>query len=618
MKRKMTKRTAAWLTAAGVLAAVVLPVYGEEAVSEQAAPRTVITDIYHQHIGNSVDGGGCYQEEIAHVHDGNEQEGGACFREPVYHSHEGSKEDGSGCYSQPVYHVHEGDEQQGGGCYGEIYHSHTEECYESAICTIRYTKGEVLGTFTSECHDHSLTTYERASGTALHSDCGLGEESVNLEYCQTCGMYQQNYHGFQKLICGWEEGDISGYELTCTLSETDIDEYEAGCGKDETYVDSYLCTCMEEIDGYSRNCGMEEDVPCGRLIVTNETSGTGEKVNVSVRIEDLTGGKLILSEDPFVWYDENRKEIGRGQRITVEENGDYAVKVRLENKDVNEEGLSSKITVDNILAQTQERTPAPTQGTPTPTQSTPTPAQGKATPDNSPEPERETDETPFPSAEPEKEPEKSPVPTPLPTIKPTEMPEETEQNEYVNDEEEGANNQENEARSRVNRDGVVNNSAPVPTSDRKASGIMKKETEESKLPELAAVNPVTVKQETAVQEGGIFANPVVRVVSITLGTFLLLAGILLLLWYLRRSVRIYNDDGEGNLIFIGRCPVRLEEEGYAITISEKMIERAYTNRYCIRPDLFLIGKKEDQELLVYGENQRISVYLAKEMIVLFG
>ena len=54
------------------------------------------------------------------------------------------------------------------------------------------------------------------------------------------------------------------------------------------------------------------------------------------------------------------------------------------------------------------------------------------------------------------------------------------------------------------------------------------------------------------------------------------------------------------------------EEGYYIRITEKLEERAATNRYSIRPDLFLIGKNSSWEiyavsythLVITGKNRQ--------------
>jgi len=144
--------------------------------------------------------------------------------------------------------------------------------------------------------------------------------------------------------------------------------------------------------------------------------------------------------------------------------------------------------------------------------------------------------------------------------------------------------------------------------------ILQKDTKQKKLPEIKAPNTAAGQAERSKLFKGIFAIPAVRIITLTIGTLLILAGAFLLLLYIRRSVRLYNDDGEGRLVYLGRLSVRLEEDGYAVTISEKMEEKAYTNRYCIRPGLFRIGKAQ-QELLVYKGAERCTVCLEREMIV---
>jgi len=126
-------------------------------------------------------------------------------------------------------------------------------------------------------------------------------------------------------------------------------------------------------------------------------------------------------------------------------------------------------------------------------------------------------------------------------------------------------------------------------------------------PEGAGGEPLVLKRRWAV------FTPVIKMVSITSGTVLILAAIALLLLYLRRSVRVYNDDGKGRMKYLGRAAVTLSEEGYYIPITDKLEERATTNRYSIRPDLFLIGKNSSWEIYVVKNGKRKSVYLDKEM-----
>lgn len=131
--------------------------------------------------------------------------------------------------------------------------------------------------------------------------------------------------------------------------------------------------------------------------------------------------------------------------------------------------------------------------------------------------------------------------------------------------------------------------------------------------EAAQEDSVQVQQEK--KKNSIFDFPAVRVITITTGSLLLLACILFLLAYLRRSVKIYNDDGEGKLHYLGRCLIHREEDVYFLAISDEMVEKSYTNRYCIKPGLFRIGKDEDEELVVYKETKKAVVPLSREMTV---
>lgn len=109
--------------------------------------------------------------------------------------------------------------------------------------------------------------------------------------------------------------------------------------------------------------------------------------------------------------------------------------------------------------------------------------------------------------------------------------------------------------------------------------------------------------------------PAVKVISITTGTFLSAGLLALLFFFLRRTVKVYNDDGTGRMIYLGRLIVTGEGEDFSITITEDMIEKSCTNRYCIKPGFFRIGRSEELEILVHKGKKRISVYLNKEMIV---
>lgn len=573
-------------------------VYGAE--SKEQAPKVVITEIFHKHIGDAAAGGGCYGEEIPHVHQGNEKDGGTCYETAIKHVHQGNAADGSGCYSIPIKHIHQGDEHQGGACYAPVYHTHEEQCYQDKICTIRYSKGTVVDNWTEECEEHGpQAPHEKAEGTGSHQDCGMGEENLYLLYCAECGIMSYSYHNYNALVCTIDTEQPISYTLSCGKETDEVEGYETGCGMEEGSIEHYQLTCQKTGEGFKRNCGLDEKTPCGRLIVTNESSGSQEKVVVSVRLEDLSGGKLLPDDEPFCWYDESGQRIGKGEQIQVSQNGNYTVELKLLNRDVDESGLRSSIWVDNVLPET-----------------------GGGEEMKTPEPAKEK-ETPAPTPEKETSGEESETPVPSATEEPSTdtVPEEKQEEENPAEEEAQEGDEPEEVPGRMKRKTDAEGAEAENNLDKRAAEptvrpvTLQKDTKQKKLPEVKAVKPAAGQAERSQLFKGIFAIPAVRVLTLTIGTLLILAGVFLLLLYIRRSVRLYNDDGEGRLVYLGRLRVRLEEDGYAVTISEEMEEKAYTNRYCIKPGLFGVGKAH-QELLVYKGSGRCTVCIEREIIVM--
>ncbi|MDE7249346.1 MAG: hypothetical protein K2N82_05545 [Lachnospiraceae bacterium] len=603
-------------------AGTIMPVHGEELLQ-----KTVITEIYHKHIGNSEEKGGCYQQEIPHIHQGNEAEGGNCYQTEIKHVHQGDESSGTGCYSQTVYHTHQGDGQSVEGCYAAVYHTHEEVCYTDKICTIRYTKGKVIGSEIKECDAHGQSVHERAEGIGSHVNCDIGDEDVHLEYCRECGIMSYSYHDYQELICGKDTETAEDYVVICGKDETTVEGYETGCGFKQGSVEKFALSCEKKAEGYIRNCGLDEKTPVGQMIVTNETEGESEKVTISVRIEDLSGGKLLLDEPPFVWYDETGKKIGNGKQIEVEKNGKYTAEVRLQNPDVDESSLRSVIAIDNV-SRKESVSPSPEAAkSPLPAASATPEAVKSPLPAASVTPEAANSPLPVASATPgvEKEKEEASTGESQPTEKtPDEgeeaLPKETPSPTPVMTADEGTD------------DGGDGNHRALEGTDKEIRDLENEESDEGFTEETVGRKPVirkeVIKKEAKenmtslsepveVKKTGfwqrVFADPKVRIFSIAAGMLLLLSGLLVLLLYFLRSVRIYNDDGQGRFVKLGRCPIRLEEEGYAVTISEQIAEKAYTNRYCIKPGLFRLGK-EQQEILVYKDTKRVSAKLEKEMI----
>lgn len=586
--RKRIGRAFSLAAAICLLAGMTLTVYGEEIEeTDTQVPRVIITEIYHKHIGNTGELGGCYNMPVIHQHQGSEENGGPCYQTPVYHIHEGSESAGGGCYAQPVYHEHKGDEQQGGACYEEITHVHTQECYQQEDCVMNHTPvGEVLETWTGHCYVHQDTTFGKTLGIASHSSCGEADEENYYGYCLACGFIAPTVHSYQKLICQIEEGAVTGYQLSCGKDENTIDGYLTGCGFEEAEIEAYALSCEKTVEEYLAGCGFKKGQLCGKLIVTNETAEQAEQVVISARLEDLTGGSLKSDTPAFEWKDANGHLIGMGNSITVNENGSYSVFLRLENKDVDEAGLHSSILVDNIYKAQPDPTPEPT-------------AQATATPGKEEQPSDSS------QAADEEENVVVPVPVSLPVLQ-------TEADLKDTDNMEG----DGQGTSSAGETGRSSARAKASVSPSPSKPPVVKERQTVKLEENEAQEEISYRIKQEKKHTGFFDDPAVKIIAVTGGAFLVIAGLLLLLFYLRHSVKLLNDDGEGRMIRLGRCLVKVEEESYAVTITEAMVEKACTNRYCIKPGLFLLGKKEGQELIVYQGNKGITVYLSKEIIVM--
>lgn len=641
----------------------------------QAADSTasVSCDIYHTHTGSSSSGGGCYGKAVYHVHTGSSTGGGACYQTKVYHTHTGNTSALGGCYGKAVYHTHSGNAQSGGACYSPVYHSHTGSCKETRTCNMTYEISAITETWQQYCYHHQETTHGSATATITHSRCGAGKVSSNISYCIACGPYPIS-HEYEVFVCGLKESSVTGYQLSCGKTTSTVESYALNCGKGTSTVDSYKLSCSktaQTVDSYQRDCGLAENTPVARLVLKNETAGTGQTVKLSAKIEDLTGGKLNLSGGGYTWYDENGNVLSQQSTVQVKKNTTYRVVFTPPAVDGKLSGLTGSITVKNVYVPTPTPTATPTaKPTATPT------ARPTATPTVRPTAAPTAKPTARPTAAPTLRPTAKPTakPTVKPTVKPTAVPAVTPEGNSAAGSAASGNISDNtqgypEENTRSDsgsgellqtKPTATPTIVPVPTptqtplsgpamimqnvqeageklvlaiseemmEEAKVSpspeSILSKETvdvEEDKEIVAETENEVLGEERKDAQKDGkskfsdFMNKPVVRVLSITTGTFLSAGLLALLFFFIRRTVAVYNDDGTGQMIYLGRCIVTDEADDFSIVITPEMVEKACTNRYCIRPGLFLIGRNEAQEMFVNKGKKRIGVYLSKEMIV---
>ena len=549
------------------------------AVEVQAQETQSVSYIYHQHTGSSEKEGGCYKLPVYHVHAGDEAAGGSCYETVIYHVHAGDDVNGGDCYKTPVYHVHEGDGTAEEGCYKAQYHSHSSSCYK----TVSHTE---YGCYTVKTVDTSDGDYEGHDFKYYYMSCGRVIHGTNSS------------HTHSVLNCN-KGNVIVGYVIDCGKTEETIECYLLDCEKTEETIEGYALSCpktAETIDSYALSCGRDEQTPVGKITLIKEKIKNKNKVKITVSFEDMSEGELALSETPFAWYDESGNLIGTGESVEVSKNGTYGMHLSVLNEDVKADSLKAETVVDTIKKAADQDT-------------------GKDSGEDDSDQNTGSDSTEGDDNGSDQETEESTECTPSPSISPSpaSTTEPSAQTVSTGDNTDKAKKDEDSKKSLSdNKDKSGVSKTPVPTM-KKETETIKVEEKESEKKEVLPVEAVEIPEKTGFF--GSLSEKTVKVIGITAGTFLLMTGLFVLLYLFRRSVRLYNDDGKGNMIYLGRCMIRSQEDGFVLSISDSMAEKAVTNRYCIKSELFHLFRSEEEELMVEKGTKRVSVPLRAEMVV---
>ena len=526
------------------------------------------TYIYHQHVGNDKEEGGCYHTPLYHIHTGDET-GGGCYGTALYHAHAGDEISGGGCYGTALYHEHTGSEDEEGGCYVKKPHKHGSSCY-------RTVSSEDYGCYVVRTVDTGDGDYEGHDYKYYYMSCGRTIHGTDAS------------HTHEVINCNKEYD--SGYTLGCGKTEESIENYLMDCGRIEgETIDSYALSCgktTEDIEGYGISCGRDEKTPVGKITVEEEKGSKKEETTIKVSFEDLSGGHLCLAEEPFTWYGPDGQRIGTGESISVSENGNYSVILGMKNEDVNKGSLKAGIKISSIVKPSKN-----TGGN-----------SGKDDGSKKDDDNNDNDNNGGDDSDGNKEGGDAKA-TPSPLAEPTPSPL-------------GAAAKEKTAVTTVKKEKAeTGNKTGMAVRTPAPSLKWQEKTESIKLPKKQSQSVEIPKIEIKEQKKTFAIPAAVKIITVTAGALLAALGSLFLLYYLRTSVKLYNDDGKGGMIYLGRCAVKLTEDGYTITISDEMEEKAVTNRYYIRPGFFRFLRGEDEELIVCRLKKRISVYLSKEMTI---
>ncbi len=574
-----SKRQAAIVGLAALLLAGTMNVQAKESTQKDMTGQVYV---YHAHKGNETEGGGCYSVPVYHVHDGSEEKGGKCYETPVYHVHEGDEQNGGPCYGKAVYHQHEGNENEGGVCFKAVYHSHTESCYklipnETVGCTVL----RVEETDYDDYADHDFKDY--------YMSCGVKVHGTNPG------------HNHRELTCN-REGKIDSFKVICKMNSSTIERYELDCVKTEETIDFYRLTCPKteaDIDKFERGCGREEETPLGKITVTGKLASSKKKGTLSAVYEDMSEGELTVSEKAFSWYNEKGKLLGEGNQIQVTQNGKYYVILNVLNEDVQNESLKAEVQMRGI----QKKKPEEKE-------------EQKEEDSDEGEDEQGSEDggggtggsTPVPESP------KTPTPAPADTPQPTAAPKATAVpiEEMLTPSPDMKNKSfEDTKDSNLQKKYPTITPSPLPVIQKEKIEV---ELEKKQSRKEEPVTVEEVKKPTEQKKSHLLSAPAVKMITVTAGTLVCLAGAGLLLLLFGRSIRVYNDDGKGNQVYLGRGMVKTQEEGYVLLITEKMTEKSLTNRYCLRCDFFHLWKDKEEELIVVKGERRQIVKIQKEMI----
>ena len=123
---------------------------------------------------------------------------------------------------------------------------------------------------------------------------------------------------------------------------------------------------------------------------------------------------------------------------------------------------------------------------------------------------------------------------------------------------------------------------------------------------------VQVKRMSRIRE--FLLTPVGKTITITASGLLLLGGLLFLLLWIYGSISIYNNDSTDHYVWIGRKRAYKENGVWVLEISNRITERAYTNKYQLKAGKLFCRGHENEELLIKIENVQTTVTLDTKMV----
>ncbi len=573
--------------------------------------------ITHKHTGSRDACGGCYTLPHYHVH--SDPGSGDCYT-PRYHEHTGSPS-GGGCYTVPVLHEHTGDGTCAEGCYVARYHSHNSDCYRTGSCNWQRTI-RTVGLTESWCHIHRDITQVEAEITETHSSCGQDTRYDYVSYCPSCGYSgaMGGVHDYSVLTCTKGTSYVEGYVLGCSHVEGDVDHYDPGCDM-EGVIEGYDLTCSKtgsHIDFYDPGCGLEDGQNAVAVRV-DQSPVSGGGMQLTVSLEDQSGGVIDISGADFLWKDTEGNELGTGDSLTVSANGTYGLSVIVSDDGIYADSCNGNVEVTGI------RPPSSGGGN-----GNDNPGDNRDEGDGSSNGDGSSgngydsgsdsgdDDTYYAVA----------TPTPTPTATPavavntgsngkTDTRETSSGSKWRNDDaDSGSDGSSSDDMFIGKADQTAGIDRNITVEKRKADATKTEAGNKENLDKGEVSDTDPDRSGGFLGKAGQFLRtPAGRVITIGVSTALLIGAGFLLLVLLRRTVIVFNFDGQMKRHFVGIVFIRLKKDGYELEIPDDICERAYTSRYEFFMGFFMIGCDSDTQILVIKKDRQTMAKIERMMRV---
>ena len=124
--------------------------------------------------------------------------------------------------------------------------------------------------------------------------------------------------------------------------------------------------------------------------------------------------------------------------------------------------------------------------------------------------------------------------------------------------------------------------------------------------------PEEMKEKEQMKKKEIF-KPVVKVITFTISSVVLVTGLVYLFFLMFRSIRVYHYDGEGRPCYGGSCILHRKGDGFEVKIPSVILDQSSTGEYVLKPGKWFVKTGKGRELIVLAGGRKETLWIAEEM-----